>query len=488
MEGPSNRNIQQLYGRGSHFGPGFSALIDWLTGHDVTTLPAVVHLNVCLAVANTILFFFISCSVLASWWAGAVFGLAYAGNLNTLHAAFSETPAMLWTTIFLLACVTAAVVGDRAHAPRWLRGAALVLLATLVWLAWALRAELLVVGGPALVAALAHALDREPAVRRLTDSGARALHALVAARRWIFVLVAAGFATLEFVEWPADRIGWMAAGLRPLNLSFLMMPWSLGVFLPFGIIVLFVLGTVHAVRHWFSFFVLPVSTLVLFKIYASASHGVFFERFRYLTYLTPVAMFLALFGFRELADWARRWEWPWWWKRVAVLLLVMTVTFWQRTVPWEIFRRRQELAGLSQTSFLLAWNQQTEVRYLLDLVARHPQCVFVAKTTQTTWVADRRTGSQWALFGHPLARYREIDGSGGTLEEVGAHAALEARCVLYYRSLDCDLLAFEGCGPEVEGRVPLEERVFENLPYSDIAEYGAHRPEIRLATYPIVDP
>jgi hypothetical protein len=277
----------------------------------------------------------------------------------------------------------------------------------------------------------------------------------------------------------------MAAGLRPLNLSFLLMPWSRGVFLPFGIVVLFVLGTVHGVRHCLAFFVLPVSTLVLFKVYASASHGVFFERFRYLTYLTPVALFLALFGFRELADWARRWEWPWWWKRVAVLLLVMTFTFWQRQVPNEMFGRGQEIAGLSQTSFLLAWNQQTEVRYLVDLVARYPHCVFVAKTTQAAEAADRRTGSRWGIFGHPVGGYREIDGPGGTLEEVAARAAPGTRCVLYYRSLDCDLLAFEGCDREVEGRTALEERVFENLPYSDITEYGGHRPEIRLGVYPI---
>jgi hypothetical protein len=36
--------------------------------------------------------------------------------------------------------------------------------------------------------------------------------------------------------------------------------------------------------------------------------------------------------------------------------------------------------------------------------------------------------------------------------------------------------------------VALEERVLENLPYSDITEYGAHRAEIRLGVYPVVPP
>jgi hypothetical protein len=291
---------------------------------------------------------------------------------------------------------------------------------------------------------------------------------------------------LEFLRWTGDEVGWVAAGLRPLNLSFLTMPGTLGVFLPLGIVVLFVLGTVYALRHWFSFLLLPVTALFLFKIYASASHGVYFERFRYVSFLTPVALFLALFGFRELFEWSRRWAWPPWWRRAALLLLVTTFFLWQAAGPKEIFRRRQQLPGLSQTGFLLAWNQQTEVRYLLDLLARYPNCVFLAKTTQTTWVADRRTGAQWELFGRPIAQYSEIQTPGGTLEQIAAQAAPHASCVFYYRSLDCDLVGFEGCDAETVGRTPLEERIFEDLPYNDITEYGAHRAEVRLAIYPIV--
>jgi len=93
MEGPSIRNLQQLYGQGAHFGTGFQALGDWLTGHDATTLPAIVHVNVCLALVNAIIFFFLALHVLESWWASLAFALVYAANLNTLHAAFSETPA-----------------------------------------------------------------------------------------------------------------------------------------------------------------------------------------------------------------------------------------------------------------------------------------------------------------------------------------------------------------------------------------------------------
>src|SRR5213594_1224842 len=40
MEGRGIRNVDQLYGRGAHFGVGFDMLIDSLTGHDATSLPA----------------------------------------------------------------------------------------------------------------------------------------------------------------------------------------------------------------------------------------------------------------------------------------------------------------------------------------------------------------------------------------------------------------------------------------------------------------
>ena len=72
----------------------------------------------------------------------------------------------------------------------------------------------------------------------------------------------------------------------------------------------------------------------------------------------------------------------------------------------------------------------------------------------------------------------------GGLEQLATELAPEVSCVLFYRSLDCDLVGLDGCRAETDGRTPLEERVLENLPYSEIYEYGAHRPEIRLGVYP----
>jgi hypothetical protein len=134
QEGRSVRNVRQLYGIGTHAGPGFDALVDWLCGHGPNALPAVVRVNVCLAVTNTVVLFFLASYVLRSWWASLAFAAAYACNLNTIQAAFSETPAMAWTIHFWLACIAAAVVSDRG-ASRRLRQLALASLGLLVILA-----------------------------------------------------------------------------------------------------------------------------------------------------------------------------------------------------------------------------------------------------------------------------------------------------------------------------------------------------------------
>jgi hypothetical protein len=482
QEGRSIRNVQQLYGQGAHFGPGFVCLSDWLTGHDVTTLPAVVHMNLCLAVVNTIIFFFLASYVLPSWWASLAFTAGYACNLNTLHAAFSELPAMVCTTHFWLGCIAAAVIDDADAAPG-LRRLALFWLALLVTLAALIRAELLLVGGPAVAVGVAKAFGWETEVRRAARTAGRLAHAIVAGRWSIFVLAIAALAAINFLPWMGEW-SYVIDGIAPLNFSFVLLPQKLGVFLPFGLIALFILGLVYTLQRWLSFVLLPLTLLTLYKVYASATQGIF-EGFRYMTLLTPIVLFVALFGVREVSDWAQRWAWPPWWKRLAVLLLALSM-IWQPLGPRETFGRRQQLPGLAPAKPLLGWNQQTEVRYLLDLVARYPTCVFLAKTVQAGHMHDEQSGYRWAAFGGSVAYYRDMPDAGEGLEQVARQLAPGAACVLFYQSLDCNLIGFDGCQTEMQGRMALEERVLENLPYSDIGSYGAHRAEIRLGVYPVV--
>ena len=486
QEGRSARNIRQLYGFGTHAGPGFYALVDWVSGHGPSTLPSLVRTNVCLAAVDTIVLFFLASHVLRSWWASLAFAAAYACNMNTIQAAFSETPAMVWTLHVWLACIAAAVVSDRG-ASRRLRWLALACFGVLVVLAAWIRIEALVFGVPALAIGIAHVVGAEERMQRAVRSGGRLLRTIVAGPPVVFLLASAALLALEFFEVP-DAWRYAFAALRPLNLSFLTWLQAITLLFPFGIVVLFVLGVMYGVRQWFGFFLLPISLLVMLRLYASGSNGPFLDKFRYLTFVTPFVLMLALFGFRELSSWAERLSWPAWWKRVAVLMLVATVPAWN---PWqrEFFGRRQQLPGVSTAEIFLARNQQTEVRYLLDLVARYPRCVFVAKTPRADSASDASTGHRWLAFGsrvRTLSEREDARDGGDRISQMVADLAPEAPCVLFYRSMDCDLVGFDGCDAETEGRIPIEERVLEDLPYSEIYEYGAHRAEIHLGVYPVV--
>ncbi len=483
QEGRSVRNIQQLYGSATHAGQGFYALIEWLSGHGPTTLPALARVNLCLAAINTVVFLFLAAHVLRSWWAGVAFAAAYSCNPNTINAAVSETPAMAWTLHFWLACIAAAVVSDTG-ASRRLRTLALACLGLLVMLAVWLRTEFVVLGVPGLAIGCAHLAGAEESMHRAVRSVGRKLRTIMTGPLVVFLLVAAGLLALEYVPAP-EGVRYAVAALRPLNFSFLTWLQAITFFSPFGIIVLFVLGVIHGVRRWLAFYLLPIGVLTLFKMYAAGSHGAFLDKFRYVTFVTPLVLFLALFGFRELSDWAERLQWPAWWKRAAVLLLVATVPAWN---PWqrEFFGRRQELPGVSTPDVLLARNQQTEVRYLLDLVARYPRCVFVAKTARADSASDVKTGYRWSAFGKLVPHLVQKEDASGGVDRIAAELAPGSPCVLFYRSMDCDLVGLDGCRPETDGRIPVEERVLENLPYSEVQEFGAHRPEIRLGVYPIV--
>jgi hypothetical protein len=485
MEGRGIRNVEQLYGRGAHSGIGFGMLIDSVTGHDATTLPAIVRLNLCLTAVNATIFFLIGRYVVGSWWASGAFALLYASNLNTVHTALSEGPAAFGATHFWFGTMAGAVIDD-ARASQRLRVRALLWLALVVGLATLVRGEWCLVGGPALVVAAARVFGWEAEIRRAATAGGRLVRSVVSGPLSVFVLASLVVCAVQWLP-RMGHLSYALEALAPLNLSFLRLPWKLGVFLPVGVIILFVLGVVHGTRRWLAFLLLPISLLILFKLYDGAMQGVF-EGFRYLTFLTPSVFFLALFGVREFSEWATRLEWPWWWRRPALLLLGMSLLIWQPAGWPEPFVRRHDLIGIVTPALLLSRNQQTEVRYLLDLTARYPHCVFLTKTVQAEHAGDARSGYRWTLFGRPLRSTRDVPGPISDLEESARQLAPEAPCLLFYRGLDCNLVGFDGCGGETRGRAPLEERVFENLPYSDTRAYGVHTPEIHLAVYAIAPP
>ncbi|MEO8601954.1 MAG: hypothetical protein ABI629_05205 [bacterium] len=486
MEGRSIRNFGQLYGKGAHVGVGFDLLADALTGQDARTLSALVRTNVCLAVLNAITLFWLAWHVLRAWWAALAVAALYAANLNTLHAALSETPAMLWTAYFWIGCIAGAAVIDPQPARPWRRALALACLALAAGLAALLRRELLVIGLPAVALASAHAFGWSGVVERLAARGAAALRALFSGPLWRLLLVAAVLGLAHMRPW-IGHISYLLDGIDPFLWTFLWLPLKLAVFLPVGFVALFLLGTIHGLRHWASFLLLPLSLLVLYKVYASATQGAL-ENFRYMTFLTPVAFFMALFGYRELIEWAARWQWPPWWQRPALLLLALGLAVWQPLGTRELFGRHQHLPGMTAAEPLLGRNQQSEVRYLLDVVRRYPTCALLAKSPYADTVSTTTPRYRWVAFGAPLPRPLEQPHNGEAPETLARALLPDAPCVLFYRSLDCNLTETDGCIPELRGRQPIEELALENLPYSDIRSYGAHRAELHLGLYPVLWP
>lgn len=492
QEGRTLRNVQQLYGMTTHHGTGFSYVIDVLSGHGITTLPALASFNLVLWGVNGVVFLWLAAAVLRARWAALALALTWAFNLNTLHAAVSETPAMLWTSWCWAGAIAIAALAEPAATPR-LRRLALAALTAIALLAALLRTELLFVGAPAVAVGFAVVSGRSERLYAVARTLGGALRALFAGPWWRLVLVVAALLALERLPWPL-HVRWLLATLQPFNLAFLDLPRALGVFLPLGMLVLIVLGLVHGLRRWIAFALVPVGVLLLAKLYASAGHGVFFESFRYLAYVTPLVFVLALFGFRELEDWAARWRWPAWWRRVALVALALTFTVWRPPGALkELFGRGHELPGagtlpaplLRVSAPLLAWNVQTEVRYLLSLVQRHPECVFVTRALRADSTFDGTPGYDWVAFGGDLPAYERLADTGQGLAAAAAALAPDASCVFFYRGLDCNLIDATSCDPLVEGFVPVEEHVFENLPYADIREYGAHRAEIRLGVYEV---
>src|SRR6185503_16466797 len=132
---------------------------------------------------------------------------------------------------------------------------------------------------------IAHLIGAEESMQRAVRSAGRKLRTILTGPLIVFLLFSAGLLALEYLPAPDDA-RYAIAALRPLNFSFLTWLQATTFFFPFGTIVLFVLGVIHGVRRWFAFFFLPISVLMLLKMYAAGSHGAFLDKFRYLTFVT----------------------------------------------------------------------------------------------------------------------------------------------------------------------------------------------------------
>lgn len=488
QEGLDAQNIRALHGLGAHAGRNFVNVIRALADSDMPTLHDVVRMNLWLAGMNAIAFFVVARHALERRVTAALFTLVFAGNLVSLHASVSELPAELCAAYFFMGVVGAAVLGERARAPRWTKPAALALLALLTGLAAFTRLEIAGIG------ALALAVGSAPFV--LGEARWAKARAAIAAwlagipswslRRKLIVALAL-IVPAPFAH--SLLSGWVTEGLHPLNFSFLTMPGVLWLlWIPLGVVVLSVLGVIHSVRHSERFMGLPFALIILYRTYYSASHLTFYELLRYMTFLTPIALFLGLFGFREVALAAERRGWSPRWRENAAFVVAGLCAVLPMPGLREHFQHGDYGARFGAHDVLLTRNQQIEVRYMLELMDRSPECVFIARTSH----ADHNTGpiSEYdlMLFGRPLREPIPVNDRGERLEDVLRRLAPMVRCARVFRGLDCNLTSSDGCPALTEGRRLLERRTFGTLPYNDVPERGEAGPIVDLSVYAVAPP
>jgi hypothetical protein len=468
QEGTTETNVGQLYGRGVHAGDGLRVIVAALSPGGAYGIRSAVRVNLWLAGVNAIAFFVAARLTLRRWITAALMTALFAANVVSLHAALSEVPAELVTAYFLAGALAAAVLDRHALAPAWARGAALALLALLTLFALSVAVARLRLGDEAAARLAPRALAWLSGLGR---SGRLALAAALVAS-WL----AAAFVL-------PGRASWAVQGLHPLNPTILTMPAVMLYFVPLGVAALSVLGVAHALRAPHRFFLAPLSLVVLYRIYYAAQSG-FFELFRYLTLVMPIALFLALFGFRELEAIAARRAWgPRWRGAAAFGVAILCALF---PLPGAVQLFVPGVPRLSPATLVLDRNQQREVRYLLELEGRFPDCALVTKVARRPNDPDRPLAPHeydLVAFGRPLSGMIPLPHGDRGLAAAAATLPTPVSCALFYRGLDCNLTHGDRCADELRDLPVVDERTFGSAPYNTVSERGEPGPIVTLGVY-----
>ena len=241
-------------------------------------------------------------------------------------------------------------------------------------------------------------------------------------------------------------------------------------------------GWIHSIRNFRSFGGLALSLFILVRAYFAAGNQ-YFEMGRYMSYILPAILLLALFGKRELDEVTARRCTPTW--RRAVRIAYIMVWF---TLPlpglYEFYIRPGFDPERGFAQLLLDRNTQREVRYLMTLTERNPQCAFVGRVVQDDH-GDPRVATQYsyAVFGAPFSQPIMVPERAMRLAEVISRYASNVSCVRLYYGGDCNLSFTDRCAAFVAGHRLIDEERFWSRPYNNFIEMGYAEPEVVLATY-----
>jgi hypothetical protein len=466
QEGGSATNVEHLRAMGLHAGAPVGVLLERL-GDGTPDLRDAVRLNLAATVVAVCLAPTALAVVAGSWRAGTLLGLAFAANRLTFLSATSEVPGAMLSALAFLAVGPVALATRCGGAARALGLAALAALAALQG---AIRIDVGAIGGVVLAAALVG-----PVLPAGVTAGGERLVAWVGEARRRPARALAVLALAAVLAIPVDRLArplgqlrWALGGLWPLHPTTFELPLVATAWLPVGVVALTVVGGLAGIRHPWAAVGLPLAVVVVQRTEMIAGHGVPFEWQRYATMTLGPTFLVAALGWRAVAAWAGDRA-----RRVGLGLVALTA------LPplWPDAPRVHVDGGRHHALDVRAWplhtEQQVAARFVHAVADRYPGCALVVPFTQLPTGPER---------GRRPWRYLRLLGREAT--EVASPEAAPDACVIVVHELDCNLAESDGCAAHV-GPAALGTTTVRPTPYNDPGEWGAYRPRVVLAAYPL---
>ena len=493
-EGPSAQVLDTLYGLNGHAGPLIGALGQLSGPHAPDGLRLLAWVNLLGTAASAVLI------VLIAWVRVGHLGIALLAAAGWLahpgvwHGASSEVGGPLGG-LALLAGIAHLGMGPGRDGPRDSAEWGLVGVWGTGVLAWsavavAARPELVVAGGALLGTALLQVLPQSAWPHRAASSlrawvgddlrTSRRARAVVLSLLVLSLLVVVSGGTL------GSRGSWVAAGLAPLHPSitnpmvWLMssgdLLWTLAA----------LVGVVSLLRRLDSNLLLALAGVVLMRVYAAASHGVWFELQRYLLPVLPLVALAAAVGARGSLDRlvAAGW-WPAWRLPLVVgglLVAVLHSPAGESVHRWPgahgEFLTIPRLPGLD-------FDLQREARTLAEAVEAPEAdgCHLVLRS----W-PDLRSRRHPPPQPSRLVWYEAGPGVHRPLAQSTSTADLLEHttegCIVYLKALDCSLVAAaDTCAADVHGLAAFHSRQWRREPFNDPREYGELQGVVEVAAY-----
>jgi hypothetical protein len=494
-------DIRQLYGKSTHAGENFSWLMGLFTREGADRIYGVIAFNLVLTCVVSIVLFYVAYAVSGSLPWALMLGCANALSFPNRLSALSESPAAIvaayfWLGVFLFFIINRelAAAGRFSKTGNSRLWAALSALVCDTFLVMNTRIEFILVAMAAILAVAARMLFSEVRLAHLQAAAFEKIRALlkrIGSFSWLAVFLLLVILLIpQLVLYKAcGRIGGahirsICSAVNAFDATFLNAPFFLSTLLPLGMVLLFVLGVVYTLRQCLVFALLPVSFLLLFRVYYDTSHGVFYEMLRYMLNLMPLVMFFALLGYKEIERFFQKKGLQELWQKPVFILfgLFMLASAFS---GYHTLLGRDEIDITGWKDITLDRNVQREVRYLAELTGRYKKALFISQVTQDDYGKNRGNAFKYVVFGSALPSPLEVASASG-LSNFMSESSRKGRQVLLYRGLDCNLDHGPDCFDGIEKGQLLEERRFADRPYNDKDEFGGHQPEVRLQVYRVI--